>query len=619
MSNGERRPPETASREVAEEEPAVGASPETREAHAAGADAEVLATSSAPESATASTPTEASESAGGSPPPGTPPSEGIPPTRGPPGNGSSAGGSGKTPDPFNDKRKLGFHLAVEQLQKIETASLLVLFTATLGIVLVLILYPLFWYFFQVESYQARRAVELLLTLAGAATILALLSKDPHPIILVVGFLIIGALIVPTNDLIRFYILARGSSDEDYRLLNSSPSSAFRESKLDRAEDIATRIYQSLRAGNQVCVLPGRTEAQAIEEIAAILRNQQEIQVYETVRQRGALELLLTLVENSDSDKLVYLYGRDARFTDDLNFLRQEGLIFFVYDDYSTLRVLPPGRELANKVLVSAGGGREGADAEAEETEAPENLIVENEPISYVYTGVGIETHFPLTVAADGSYVISADAIGYGDPVITLYDADGREMHYSDDYGASLNARIVAELEAVTNYSVGLSELRGDNMARIRLSVRAEGVEEQQLGTLSGYRCHLYQAPDANEDEYRPTDGEEDVPSEEAPGDETFDGEEVDPDAANESSGVDEQLDDLFEPADPDVHMEDSIDSGSANPTDTGPTPPVVAPATDSEPLSGSGTEPSSTPELPSDTSDGSAAPVIPPMEAPAAQ
>lgn len=392
------------------------------------------------------------------------------------GGGGTNGGNGEKSDPARDNGEgaptvvvnpftlARVNLSLEYLRQIETASLYVLGLAALGIVLIIFLYPIFG----AESFETRHAVELLLTLAGTVIILALLTRNPSGVILVIGFLIIGALIVPTNDLIRFALIAAGS-EQSYRELVGAPSRAtFRESRLDRTKDIATQVYQALWSGNHVCILPGNSADRLIGQIQDILRREQEVQTFENVRQRGTMELLVALSEHSDPDELIYLHGQDERFLADLEFLRQEGLVTYVYDDLDTLKLLEAGRQLAGKIAESsaqeAATPTEIVDTQTDQVRHPVPSDVEQIELSSqgvfnrLYTNPGSDRWLGFVVPRTGYYEIRAEAQTAADPVLVLTNDQGLEIAYNDDSRESFNAVIVFSLEGGKSYHLILRDL-----------------------------------------------------------------------------------------------------------------------------------------------------------------
>jgi hypothetical protein len=362
------------------------------------------------------------------------------------------------------------NLTRQHLQQIETASLLILFVAAIGILLIIIFYPMFG----APSFETKSAVELLLALAGTVIILALLSRSASAIILVIGFLIIGALVVPTNDLIRFALIATGS-EESYRDIVFAPARfSGRKSQLDRSEDMARKIYQDLRQDGIVCDLPHTPPNAVISEIQEILRREEELQAFENVLQRGSLELLLALADSEDdaNDRIVYLYGQDERFIDNIEFLRQEGMVSFIYDDYNTIEILPSGKALADRVLLSREPTQPEAPTRAARPIPASSQITSlsvDTPAAYPVSGA--ESWFTFDITREGIYEISATQ-DMADPVLTLLEADGQEIASNDDSAGGLNSLISLTLVRGTYYVI-LEDLRS-SMEPITVQVSLRG-------------------------------------------------------------------------------------------------------------------------------------------------
>ncbi len=368
------------------------------------------------------------------------------------------------------------------LRQVEGASLFVLILSALGIFLLLTFYR----DTTTPSWQTERAVELLLTLAGTSIILALLSRNPNALTLVFGFLIIGALVVPSNDIIRFALLATGS-DKTYRDFvssNAPPTSA----RLDRTPDVAMRIYQSLRPNLTSDTVPD----DVVKKVREVLVQERDIQSFESVRQRGALEVLIGL-SGPEKDELIYRYGQDDRFREDVEFLRQEGLISYVYDDVTTIKVEPLGQKMA-------AGTTDGADADAArvavaEATAPGADIVQLELGEEVSLAGTAERWYSFKAPASGSYYFIAVAQDVADPVLTLYLGNDI-IAFGDDTGASLDAEISISLEEGKTYLLQVEDISFVENSGIILRVIPQPDSPQAAaGSNSGGSAAGQQDPD----------------------------------------------------------------------------------------------------------------------------
>ncbi len=122
---------------------------------------------------------------------------------------------------------------------IDKAGIFVFAVSGVGIVFLVILsLP----FDSIANYRVIRSAEVLLTLAGISLIVTMAGKNTNLAMKIFAFLLIGALIVPSSDLIRFALIASGS-DTKYRDLFVEPNVG--KSQIDRTRDVANQAISQL--------------------------------------------------------------------------------------------------------------------------------------------------------------------------------------------------------------------------------------------------------------------------------------------------------------------------------------------------------------------------------------
>lgn len=146
-------------------------------------------------------------------------------------------------------------------------GLLVFVLSAIAIVcVVLIFVPL-----PIPNFEILRSIELLLTLAGTSVILAFMASHKNPVTTIFDLLIIGALIVPSNDLVRFAIIASGS---DRKYADLFTSSNVGKSQINRNLQVASQIIETL-ARMDALKEPNQNRGAVVQMISGILEREQK--------------------------------------------------------------------------------------------------------------------------------------------------------------------------------------------------------------------------------------------------------------------------------------------------------------------------------------------------------
>ena len=347
-----------------------------------------------------------------------------------------------------------------------------------------------------------------ITLIGAITCSFFVKSQAKVWVLALGFLSIGALIVPTNDLIRI-VLAAARTDTDFQSLypaHDATSHGRKEAAQDRAQALYREIADMRRNGacedSAVEVIDNilrnsdqdepanahdlydavtqvqATDACASDTVATIVRfltDEDEKEMLHIVQDRGLMDVLAAIGAANERPVLLFDNVGNERFRADLEFLRAEGLIRFLYNDWNTIRLTPVGRRVTARAGVDVTTT---SSALATYSTAPEaNSLVLTDGF---YTRTHIigpgDNVYEWNVPSSAYYTLDIIALGGIDPVLQLYsgmdNGDARQLvHENDDGGNGLNARLAVQLEQGRHFLV-VSEYSGAT-GQVVVNIRQE--------------------------------------------------------------------------------------------------------------------------------------------------
>ncbi len=206
-----------------------------------------------------------------------------------------------------------------------------------------------------EKYFQFETISILLRIAAVALVLAALSGERNALVLVIGLLLVGALIVPTKDMMRFYLAATNSD----RKINDFFSDAGSAPELrGRDPQLAASIIDSLdQAGALDLARYSKPDLYWIveEDIA----QERITTLLERTRAHNALEILRHIQANRVI-QIGYRFAEEDQFASTLRFLRNASLISYYADDLDTLRVTDLGLRVLHQARsdgFSASGER----------------------------------------------------------------------------------------------------------------------------------------------------------------------------------------------------------------------------------------------------------------------
>ncbi len=216
----------------------------------------------------------------------------------------------------------------------------------------------------VEPWIRFRSVELFAMLAAIGIIVSLISRTRDKFISALGVLIIGALIIPTKDMVYFTLLITGRSlSEEVGGAALKDGSEFKGRDSDLANKIITNLQETSRQEGERVTSPStaiigdldnKARTQAVLSISRTVANDRITTHLERLRYSGALGLLLSFrpSRNSEIDgeggsfrEFYYRYGEEEEFLEDLRTLRAQELVNYSYTDVAEAEVTFLGKQV----------------------------------------------------------------------------------------------------------------------------------------------------------------------------------------------------------------------------------------------------------------------------------
>ena len=189
-----------------------------------------------------------------------------------------------------------------------------------------------------------KSVDTLLTVAALGLIVVIASRAANPYVFIFSAFIVGALIIPSKDIFRFYLIASGSGKKIEDFYDSNSTGPNIQGRLSQAAEwIVTEVEDSIMSEP----IDRSKRSKLIKDIEEKLLRERDVTISERVRSQGAVELLKA-ISNQLSDgfgDFLYKHGAHEKFIEDLRFLRSEDLISFAYDDLDSIELSSLGRKV----------------------------------------------------------------------------------------------------------------------------------------------------------------------------------------------------------------------------------------------------------------------------------
>ena len=305
-----------------------------------------------------------------------------------------------------------------------------------------------------------------ITLVASITVEFLSKGIAKGWVLVFGLSAIGALILPTNDLIRIALVAvHGETDfRNLFLQHDSRPRGRKEAVHERAVALH-RELEEVRSGQacqvrQQCSGPdigiNRCEESMVQAIVRFLTSEDEREMLRVVEGRNLLDLLDRLRDAAERSRLLVDHAGRESFRADLYFLRAQGLVAFPYDDIGSIELTPIGRSVLRRAGIEAGPAGEVTSRGARDGVPTTISDFHREELPVGPAG----NTFTFTVGRDALYTL--DVVGFGDvdPLVRLLRRRGSGhdvVGEDDDSGYGLSARLSVELEQSTTYILDVSD------------------------------------------------------------------------------------------------------------------------------------------------------------------
>ena len=335
-------------------------------------------------------------------------------------------------------------------------------------------------------YRYLRSAELLLTLAATGLIVAIIGRAQKPFVLAIGIFLIGALIVPSKDIVRFALIASGS-DRNYESFFQSATPGIEIS--GRNTDVANNIINELNQADLMESLQPGNRKSAIRIIVSAIKQEREITLVEKVGARGALVILNAMASNIQA--LVYKYGKIEKFIEDLKYLRSEGLITYPYDDLDTTAITPLGRAVLRRAFpaeftVASGG----IDQLIPDFYAPLSMSCPSDITPTLFTDETDEllsdNGRPMRITSDPKYVQftvkntddynieikvqDQNLAAPTDPVLFLFklttENDCVQLGFNDDFSEILDSQLSSLRLVPGTYLIGTKSIQNEGHVRI---------------------------------------------------------------------------------------------------------------------------------------------------------
>ncbi len=357
-----------------------------------------------------------------------------------------------------------------------------------------------------EQYFQFETISILLRIAAVALVLAALSGERNALVLVIGLLLVGALIVPTKDMMRFYLAATNSD----RKINDFFSDAGSAPELrGRDRQLAATIIDSLDQAGALAS-EGYLRPDLYWIVEEDIAQERVITLLERTRAHNALEILRHIQANRVI-QIGYRFAEEDQFASTLRFLRNASLISYFADDLDTLRVTDLGLRVLHQARsdgFSASGELPGDSTlfencwpegnappvefgSRQQSFTPDNGIHARRSVRL---GLG-PTYARFNVAEDteelGIWVLKSRGIsrtihardevsGVPDPIIELIDVDS-DCEVIHSAGAGYTDE--AENEKSDNAFIRRNLSKGDYLIRVLDNNRTRGRIDLALTTL----------------------------------------------------------------------------------------------------------------------------------------
>lgn len=333
------------------------------------------------------------------------------------------------------------------------------------------------YVAEIEAWVRLRTMELFAMVAAVGIVVAVIARTDNAFVSIFGILLIGALIVPTKDMVSLALFASGREVDTFRDSDAVDAGSEFQS---RAIDLGTKIIFGLQLKSKELQREGHSSEalyaaqsptpqesslpnQSFEILNSdLIRNaivdaiwEEQLQVQlDRVKLGGYLPALLSFGEglvtdnendpeykdkmtNSGFQQYYFRHGREENFLRDLYSLRRQDLISFSYADFSEAEITAMGKSVVCKYYESIPGFREDCPYSTDFLRAPLDL-----------RSLGI-TDFATRNWRAKEHCENVSAMGSIDLPATLETTKSSTVPFSTEVSVSSSGTAIASLEATT--------------------------------------------------------------------------------------------------------------------------------------------------------------------------
>ena len=384
-----------------------------------------------------------------------------------------------TPPPYDLRRLLGRDM-------IETAAVFTFLLAVTALVLVGLLAAIGAIFAPqtVDMPMLMRVTDVALRVVAVSILVAFMArKITNTFLVTFSIIVIAALIVPSQDIVRFLLLASNSERRYDAFFSRSNVSSLNLSSLIKPGGISARFSETSHQLsyeieryllNEELVneelgdgaFPPETQTRLREIIDRGLDGFiVQLAAVEVVA-NGAVNALLAVSEGEDGfPRWVSLYGSESVTVQNLGFLKSKGLISFPIDDFREAEVTPFGEDVVDQILPL--GGRDQVNRIETVPRAMINLGDQDvdELIGQPRTINLTQDVRQLTLTSDTarSVTLHLNAVmDAADPFLILYDEQGNQIAEDDDSGDGLNSAMILTFDPDQSRTIGMRAYGGDS-------------------------------------------------------------------------------------------------------------------------------------------------------------
>lgn len=307
-----------------------------------------------------------------------------------------------------------------------------------------------------------------------------------------GLVVIAALVVPTDDLMRISAMMFGGDKKVEDYLPQRPVVRIEDDISDQIDTAVQNAPAMLNLTRNLSEVERNTFSNAIQaEITSVIYNI----VSDRVKRVGAWPLFIDICEDKE-DALISINSNNKLIAEHISYLASEGLIDFPYGDIQSLDITQYGSQIifktAEVVCKTSGeavlavqnapddsasvpdGTPDTAQSERVLRKIPDEIVI---PLSMQPQSVRLEV-------PPGNYLVSLNALDQIDPFLRIYDDQGMFFGENDDGGRGVfDSAVSIRVTDGQVYVAAASTVDGRSgsaILRIERDVRVENLPAAEM-------------------------------------------------------------------------------------------------------------------------------------------